>query len=591
MNYRVLRVDLSEGRCHDEPLDRTWLRTYLGGKGLAAYYLHREIPTGADPLGPDNLLVVGVGLLTGLFPGTSRSVVAAKSPATGTFSDGYAGGWFPAELRRLGYLGVIVRGVSPNPVSILVDEEGPRIEDARHLWGLSTSQTDAAMPDYRVCCIGPAGENLVKFACIVSDPAKKGRSGVVGRGGLGAVMGAKKLKAIGIRSPSDFPDTAEHGKAIAPLRRELTNYLREEVVPGMGLGGNLGVVDMAAASKVLPTRNFQQGVIENYQSINETAVEKLLTRKSSCYLCPASCGVGTRVAEGPFAGTELDRIEYETVAMCGSNCGHDDLGVVIKSNLLCNELGLDTISTGGVIGLAMEAAEKGLLDYHISFGDAGAQVALIEDIAARRGLGAILADGTAGLSDHLGSDVADMRMAVKGLELPGYDPRGSWGMALAYATSDRGGCHMRSWTIIEEAFADSAESALDPFSPDGKAALVKEQQDINSALWCLITCDNLGYSPEQALRMLGTLGFEMSQVEFTRIGERVFNLTRLFNTREGFDRRADAAPYRFASPREDTGWAVPPHAFTQMLDEYYELRGWSPQGVPQADGLAALGLK
>jgi aldehyde:ferredoxin oxidoreductase len=520
MNFKLLRVDLSAPKTWTEEIEDLALRRYIGGKGLAAFYLNNECEPHLDPLEPNNKLLFFIGPVTGIFPGTSRYVVAAKSPQTSTFSDSYAGGWFPAELAKAGYLGIIIEGKADTLAYLELDDGRVSIKEARELKGKTISEVNRFLKGYRVAAIGPAGENRVRYSCIVNDLGGTARAGCAGRGGLGAVMGSKNLKALAVRARGKPWGQCRSGK-IEQVKKDLMDYIKKDVIPGAGIGGNLPVVDLAVRSKVLPVLNFREGHHEHYQRFNEQAVKQIMTKKTTCYYCPVACGVKTRIMEGQFQGLELDRIEYETIAMCGPNCGQTDLGAIAKINQLCNDLGIDTISVGNLMGLLMEASERGLTDYRLEPGDGQGQIELIESIVHRRGIGELLAEGIQEVLKEMGPEWAEIALHVKGLELPGYDPRGSLGLSLAYATADRGGCHMRSWSIIQEAFADvDYQNALDPFTTKGKANLVKGQQDINSALWCLITCDNIGYSLDHAIDMLDAIGMPYTKEEFLEVGER-----------------------------------------------------------------------
>jgi len=575
MKYRLLRIDLASGSYKIEDVPQDVVKLYLGGKGLAAYYLYREVKPKINPLNFANKLMFFVGPLTAIFPGTDRYVAASKSPLTGTFSDGYAGGWFGSELRKAGYIGIIIEGKANNLVYIKIEDDKVEIEDARQLKGMTPEEVDKAIPGYRVAAIGLAGENLVKYANIVNNAYKQGRSGVVGRGGLGAVMGSKNLKAIAVKATGKFWEYREVSSEVKGVRKEIMKYLKESVIPEMGLGGNLPLVDMSAEVKVLPTNNFARGVIDEYDKVDEKSIEKINIGKETCNLCPAACGVRVKLGSGPYSGVELDRIEYETVAMCGPNCGVNRLDAVVMANKLCNDYGMDTISIGNVIAFVMECAERGLIDYKISFGNAEEQKNLIESIAKREEIGDMLAEGVASVAKKLGKSAESFAMHIKGLELPGYEPRGSVGMALAYATADRGGCHMRAWPIGEEAFGK-----LDPFTIEGKAELVKNLQDSNAAMWTLITCDNLLLSIEHAVNMLNSIGFDLNEKDMLTIGERIYNLTREINVREGFTKKDDYIPERLFEEREDTKWRIKEEDFEKMLSEYYQLRGWDENGKP-----------
>jgi len=592
MNQHLLRVDLTAGKIAKEQIPPEVLAKFIGGKGLAAHYGYREIPPGIDAFSPQNKLMFFVGPLTGVLNVFSRHVIASKSPATGTFSDSYAGGWFGAELAKAGLMGIIFEGRAAKLSVLRIDGQSAVLEDASALAGKTTYEVDAMFPEYRVACIGPAGEKRVRFAIVANDCTRRQRAGVAGRGGMGAVMGSKNLKAVLVKAggaaDAFIPERCR--AAVAELRREFVEYLKKEVVPGMGLGGNLPAMQLTADAKVTPVRNFRRGYDERYQRVAEEAFKQIAIGKKTCYLCPVACGVTTKAQAGPYAGTELERIEYETVALNGPNCEQFDIGAILKIGRLCNEYGIDTISFGGITAYVMECSEKGLIDYKLAWGDAAGQVRLLEMIARREpGLGDLLAEGLGIAVKKLGH--AELAVHLKGLEIPGYDVRGPVGMALAYATADRGGDHLRAWTIVAEANA--------PHTIEGKAKLTKDLQDRNAALWTLIGCDNIPANTTgdpakfvaYSIKGLNLLGIEMDNARFLEVGERIYNLTRQFNVREGFSRKEDRLPPRLAEVREDTGWRIASQDFERMLDEYYALRGWDRDGKPSAETLHRLQLE
>ncbi len=591
MKRYLLRVDLSSGKIKKEEIPAEVLAKYIGGKGLAAWYCYQEIKPGIDALSPENKLMFFVGPLTGVFNVFSRHVIAAKSPQTGTFSDSYAGGWFGAELAKAGWLGIILEGKARQLSCLKIEGGKAVLEDARQLAGKTVYEVDELFKDYRVATIGPAGEKLVRFAIVANDCTRRQRAGVAGRGGMGAVMGSKNLKAVLVKAtggPDDFLPEAQRPK-VAEFRREFVEYLKKEVVPGMGLGGNLPAMQLTADAKITPVSNFRRGYDDRYKKVSESAFKDITTGKKTCYLCPIACGVTTKAAAGPFAGTELERIEYETVALNGPNCQQYDIGTVVKIGRLCNEYGIDTITFGNITAFLMEASEKGLSDYKLAWGDGAGQVRLLEAIARREGIGDLLAEGLAPAAKKLGLEA--IAVHVKGLEIPGYDVRGPVGMALAYATADRGGDHLRAWTVVAEASS--------PHTLEGKARLTKDLQDRNAALWTLIGCDNIPANTtgdpakftEFSVRGLNILGLELDQPRLLETGERIYNLTRQFNVREGFSRKEDCLPPRLTETREDTGWRIAPEDFERLLDEYYGLRGWDKQGRPTKVTLQRLGIQ
>ena len=346
-------------------------------------------------------------------------------------------------------------------------------------------------------------------------------------------------------------------------------------------------IDMCNEAHIVPTRNFTAGSFEQIKNINEAALRPNVIKKCSCYLCPLGCGNTVRANEGPFAGTEAT-VSYEPVVLLGANCGQGDLSTVLESIRLANEYGIDVMSLGDVIAFAMECSEKGLIDYKIPFGDSDKQVELVKMIATREGIGDLLAEGVRAASAKIAKGAGDFAVHVKGLEVAGYDPRGSRGMALAYATADRGACHQRAYPTGAEVFGKT----LDPFTTTGKAALVKRLQDYNAAAWSLITCDCAPYSAEWLTEALTSLGWDADEKWFMALGERAYNVTRLFNVREGLSRKDDTLPRRFTEPLEDTGWSIPVEDFEKMLDEYYELRGWDRKtGIPKLEKIRELGIE
>jgi len=594
LEQKMIRVNLSERSIKPEVIPMEVVEKYVGGKGLAAYYLYKELQPKEEPLGAANKLMFFTGPLIGL-PAYSRHLVASKSPLTDTFSDSYAGGWFGVELAKVGYSGIIIEGKADTLVYLRIEDGNLSVENAEHLRGKTTSETIDYFKDYQVAAIGPAGERLVRFACIVNGSTKAGRSGVAGRGGLGAVMGSKNLKAIVVKGREDLiqhvPETLRD--KFRELRREFTEYLKKEVAPGIGLGGNLPVMQMSAGVKILPVKNFRRGFLEGYEAVDEDAFRKITTRKTTCYLCPLACGVSIRIDTGPFSGLELDKIEYETVALNGPNCLQLDKGAIAKICLLCNEYGMDTISVGNITSFLMECCEKGAIDYKLDYGDAEGQIKFVEAINRREGLGDLFAEGLKRAAEKLG--LQKYAVHIKGLEIPGYDARGLRAMALAYATADRGGDHLRAWTV-------GAEVAKEILTTEGSIKVTKYLQDRNAALWCLIACDNIpgnttgdpmkfvDYSID-ALNVLSWrrfFGRDMDREKFLEIGERIYNLTRLFNLRQGLSRRDDSLPERLKEPREDTGWKIDEVDFRTMLDEYYRLRGWDEEGKPTSKTLERL---
>ncbi len=531
------------------------------------------------------------GPVSGIFPGTCRHVVVTKSPATGGFLDTYAGGYFAWELRKCGLLGIIIKGAAASLSCLEVTEDSAELKEAAHLAGQSITQTDDLFPDSRVAAIGPAGENRVYLAAIGnnSGKTKRGRSGYNGRGGAGAVMGSKNLKAIALKGGKG-PALTDEAKQ---LRKALSQKIQAEDSASSWLAdaGTPAIVDWTNGVSVLPTRNWHAGSFPEAAALigHEPVIENLLSREG-CYNCPVNCGPHVKAKAGAFPGAEADKLEYETIGLGASNTGNGDFSSIVRFAELCDELGLDTISTGAAVAFCMDAAEQGYVDSPLRFGDSAGQAALTEDIAYRRGLGAQLAEGIEKAARAWGVNEEKVPVfSIKNLEFPAYDPRGSVAMSLAYATSDRGACHMRSWPIAIEALSE--DEGADPFGTEGKAAFVIGEQDENCREWSLVGCDFIVYGAEDALPMLESVGIEMSEEAYERLGRRVWNLVRLFNVREGWSAKDDVVPKAIHLPLEDSGAALARETFETMKKEYYELRRWDPDGRPTSSLVAELELE
>ena len=581
---RILRVNLDTRDIAAEPLRPEWKRDFIGGKGLAYRYLFDELPARVDPLSPSNVLLVFTGPLSGtIVATTSRIVVVTKSPATGTILDTYAGGGIAAEMKYAGYDGILVKGRASTPVYLLVTDQGAELRDASKVWGLGSLEMDEALkeeigdPRLRVLSAGPAGENLVPFACLTTESGRQ-----AGRGGAGAVFGSKNLKAIALRG--------RQGVAVPDMESFLQRYRKiwtEELITEGNLwtwrNGTAGVVKRSNERGILPTRGFTGGVFDAASEIDGEAVKAHLVRNRSCFACPLACRKQTRVNDA-----EVEGPEYETIALAGSNCGIGDLKSLVAFNRLCDDVGLDTISAGNVVGLAMAITEQGIADLGIHFGDAGTYLQSVRDIASRSGRWAELADGARALARKYGAE--HLLMEGKGLEYPGYDPRGSQGMALAYATALRGACHMPAFVVGYE-----GPEGLDPFTLEGKPELVKQLQDLNSAKWSIISCDFAGLSLETLVDLLNAAtGETWTMEDFMAVGERVWNLGKLFNLREGFGRVADwpaEALFDQALPSGPAaGKRLSRQEYEDALSAYYSLRGWDYEGRPTTEKLVALGL-
>ncbi len=581
---KILEINLTEGTFSERGLSEEEINLFIGGKGVGAYLLYKEVRS-VDPLSEENVLLFLTGPLTGTpFPASGRMVVVTKSPLTGLYLDSHVGGKFGPELRKAGYDGLVIKGKAEIPVYIWIENGNVEIRDAREIWGLGVEESVEKVrlftrSDASVACIGPAGENLVRFATISfdkdSDPF---RAGIAGRGGAGAVMGSKHLKAIAVKGSGKIELYDE--KAFGDLCSRLTrSILNNDFIHTRRVIGTSYWVDPVCRNGILPSYNFKQGFITPIYGLLGTNLRYYAKRDVSCFNCPIACGKVMRVK----SGREV-KIEYESIALLGSNDGIDNIRDLAEAVCLCNELGLDSISTGVVIGFAMECSEKGFLSEAPSFGDLDGQLSLIKDIAYRRGIGDLLAEGVKRASEELGRETQRFAMHVKGLEIPGYEPRASWGMALAYATSDRGACHQRAWTVRAE-----IDGGLKRFSTEGVADFVKEVQDERAVAFSLIVCDFLPISVEDMIEALKfSVGVNLSGEEYLRVGERIWNLARLFNIREtGISRKDDTLPPRVFEeglplpPRGERKARLPKKEFDSMLDEYYRLRGWNANGIPE----------
>lgn len=586
---RLLRIDLSTKKVTVETWPDEIRSKFPGGRGLGAYIIHKEVGPATDPLGPDNRLVFAVGPLTATkIPTSGRFSVSTKSPLTGTIFDSNSGGIWGVRFKKCGYDGLIVQGRADKPVYIKITDDLVEINDAREYWGSDVHDTtskllrEAGDDGYSVACIGQAGENQVKLAAIMND-----RNRALGRGGVGAVMGAKNLKAVLVKGTKKVP-VADRDKLDFVLY-ETNKWIKANPITSQGLPdfGTPVLVNLFNEMGIFPARNFQDSQFESAGKISgETLADTLTVKKTGCYACPIQCTRITRTKNNTGEGPE-----YESIWSLGAQCGISDLETIAEANYLCNRLGLDTISVGVTIGFAMELQEKGVYNTGLNFGDADKLLNLITDIALRKGTGADLAEGTRSLAAKWGGQ--DFAMQVKGLELPAYDPRGVQGMGLGFATSNRGGCHLRAYMVGPEALG--VPKMVDRFATSGKAGLTIFYQNINAAVDSLILCRFLGLavSEEYFARLLSAVTGETYQPQDLHIiGERIWNLERLFNLREGFARPDDTLPPRLLQEPVAAGPSCGRVVeLAPMLNEYYRFRGWNNEGMPTEAKLAQLGLE
>ena len=581
---KLLRVDLSTHSVKLEEIEEEILHLYLGGRGLGTYLVYTEVPPDTDPLGPDNILAFCTGAMTGIrVPTGGRSSMSTRSPLTGTIFDANAGSQFGVRLRWAGYDALVITGQADEPVWLEITVEGAKIHPADHLWGLEIPETvdQLKAKNSSVVSIGPAGENLVLFSSIADEG---GRS--YGRGGVGAVMGSKNLKALVARGKAK-PNIAEQDIY------EFVNYEAGKMVKasprtskGLPEFGTSVLVNLMNWYGVLPTNNFQKGEFEHADNISgERLRDEYLTKRGACWSCPIGCKRVTQTkkenGEGP---------EYETIYSLGSSLGIDDFDTVIEANYLCNRLGMDTISCGATIACAMELNQRGALDTELTFGRADLLLKTVEDIAYRRELGDHLADGSQRLSARYG--MPETAMQVKGLEFPAYDPRGMQGQGLLYATSNRGACHLRGNMLGPELLG--APKMLDRHAPSGKAGILIVMQHTNAVIDSIGMCKFVNFAIGDdffARLMTAITGVEYEVQDLQLAGERIWNLERLYNLKAGFTREDDTLPPRFLDePLQEGGSAGHVVHLEEMLAEYYRFRGWTAEGVPIEKKLAALGL-
>ena len=583
---RILDVNLENGEIQTFPLDKDMARLFLGGRGLGGRLLWDLVGPEVDPLSPQNVLIFAAGPLTASGAQTSnRFTVSTKSPLTGTILDANSGGWLGMQFKRTGYDVLIIRGRSAILVWLEISPAGVFLKDASAHWGKTVFETTQRLGQNNhkrnVLCIGPAGENLVRIASIMNDGARS-----LARGGVGAVMGSKRLKAIVVegsqknsaKDPELFKFMLyETGKLIK------ANPITSQAFPEFGTAAVMNVVNEIGA---LPTRNFQQSQFEGAEKISgETMKETILVKNQACWACPIACTRRTKTTKAEGEGPE-----YETAWAFGAQCGIAQLEEIAEVNYLCNDLGLDTISTGNTLGCAMELSERGIVESPLRFGKVDIMQDTVRDIAYRRGLGDELAEGSYRFTRKYGA--VEYSMSTKKLELPAYDPRGMQGQGLLFATSNRGGCHMRGNMLGPEVLA--LPRLVDRFATQGKAGIVAVHQNEAAVVDSLVMCrfTNIAVSCEFFARLLTAVsGTSFTADDLMRVGERVWNLERLYNLREGFSRSDDTLPARLLKEAVASG---PSAGFVvklgPMLDEYYQFRGWDENGVPTSAKLKELGL-
>jgi aldehyde:ferredoxin oxidoreductase len=605
---KLLRVDLTGAVQRIEAIDDADVRRYLLGSGLAAKIYYEEMDPDLDPLHPASPLLAFNGLLSGSFAPTGcRSSWCGRSPLTGIWNEANMGGHWGAELRFAGFDGLIVTGRSVEPVYLWIHDGEVEVRPAGHLWGLDHYQafdrlrqeTDAKA---QVACIGLAGENLVRIAGVMQGGQEHART--AGRGGMGALMGSKNLKAIVVRGKDrpQYPDT----RAMRDFVQKINKFIQANSV-GMSQLGTAGGVPATELTGDLPLKNWTLGNWkEGAAAISgQRIAETIFERHTHCFACPIGCGKTVKIDDGPYAGVHGHGPEYETLAGFGGNCQCDDVNAISQMNDLCNRYGLDTISTSGAIAFAMEAYEKGLITraetggLDLTWGSAAAMVEAIHAIAHRRGIGELLADGVRAAAERLGPPAEAFAIHVKGMEMPYHDPRAFVSMAPNYATASRGACHLEAityWMGYGARWAgwhDPAE--WDDHDSVGKSQVTVDFQNYVAAYNPLGLCKFIikgKIGPHETAALVSTaMGWDWTAGDVLAAGERLFNLKRLINLRLGITRADDTLPRRFLSePRPSGGAAGVLPDLDLMMDDYYQIRGWTPEGVPSAERLGTLDL-
>jgi aldehyde:ferredoxin oxidoreductase len=596
---RILRVNLTNGTFTKEPTPADVARDFIGGRGFGIYFLLKEVPRGADPLGPENKLFISSGPISGmLVPGGGKCDWTTKAPLTGGYASASMGGHFTAEMRYAGLDSIILEGISPKPVYLFIDDDKIELRDASDLWGKATFAVEKQFKEklgeeYQIAVIGPGGENLVPYACINHDYGRQ-----AGRGGVGAVMGSKKVKAIVLHGTKSVPvaDMAAYRKASMALYKACKDA---EGLKDWTRYGTTVVTSWCDEVGALPTRNFSAGSFEGAQGIyGQTMREKIVITDKGCFGCPSPCGKYSRnkkynsYVEGP---------EYETIGLMGSNLGIGDIEAVAQANLLCDEFGIDTISTGNAIGWAMECYEKGIFTkkdtdgLELKFGNVEATFTLIEKIARREGLGALLAEGVKRASNKVGQGTEKFAIHVKGMEQSAYATHNATAMLLAYMTSDVGAHHNRAWAITYD-----LQVGRELVTPEKVARVIWLQNfrpmfDVIGGCrlqWVELNIDRALYEP--ALEAI--TGIHRTWQDLEKVGERIWNLTRLYWARENedFGRLWDLPAARFyeEAPKSGAtkGQITRFEDVNILLDMYYEQRGWTSDGLPKPGTIENLGL-
>ncbi|MFC1920160.1 aldehyde ferredoxin oxidoreductase family protein [Chloroflexota bacterium] len=599
---KILVIDLTKRTTKVEEISPAILRGYLGGVGLATRLLYEYMATGTEAFSPDNPLVFAASALGGtIVPTSSKHAVATKSPLTGLIGDSLASSYWSASLKRTGFDAIVITGASPSPTYLFIDNDIVHFKSAEHLWGKGSPETEGFIRNeigdnrVRVASIGPGGENLVRYACITNDINRQ-----AGRAGTGAVMGSKKLKAIAIRGtlPVNVADIDEVERISLDLIKK-TQGQGTEKYRVLGTPGNVLMLNTISA---MPTRNFQQSSFEKAENISgETFAKNHLTKVMACSSCSVACGHVYTVAQGEYKGTQWE-IDYESLYALGPLCGVDSIPGILKAAELCDYYGVDTISAGVCVAWGMECFEKGLITkketegIDLTFGNYKALVETIEKIGTRSGIGDLLAEGVRLASSRLGQNSEHWAMHSKGLEIPGYDPRAMKTLALGYAVGLRGACHNRA-----PGYEVDMTVGIDRFKGEPeRGAMIKEKEDFAAVLDSLVICKFIrkcfdNFYEEAAYLYSQVTGLDMSASELMDAGERINNLKKAFNIREGWKKEDDWLPPRvFSDPitsGEGKGTVITKEELSLMINSYYKSREWTNKGLITEKKLRSLELE
>ncbi len=597
---KIAHIDLTAGKVEFKPIPEEWAIKYVGGRGLGVKYVFENGPK-VDPLSPENMLCFMNGPLTGTETNLSgRLAVVTKSPLTGTVTDSHHGGWSAARIRWSGLDGLVFKGKASKPTYVYIHEGKVELLDASAVWGRDVHATVKYFrdlygeKDLSVITIGTAGENLVKFASWVNENDRAS-----GRGGTGCVGGSKNLKAIVIKQEKNIPRAMNQEAFKEAHKKALAELMDERVVTsprkgGLSVYGTNVLMNLLNPVGGMPTRNGQTTYFEGHEKLSgEYVKQNILVDDPTCHACPVACKKMVEVKEGPYKGVRMESVEYESAWAFGAMCGNDDVNAVAKMIDQCNDYGMDTIEMGDAIAMYMEAIEKGYIKGSLKWGDFQGMVAMVEQTAKRQGDGNLLAEGTEAAAKKLGH--LELSMTCKGQGIPAYDPRGLKGMGIAYATSNRGACHLRGYTPAAEIVGNvlGPAAVADPLAWEGKGKLAVIFQNVHAVTDCLDVCKFSTFSESLdtfAAQYEAYTGVKADAGYLLKAGERVYNLERHYNNLAGFAEGSDKLPERFlkeASTMKGSKGHV--CELDQMLAEYYTERGWVNGVVPESK-LKELGI-